>query len=393
MNCPSCGAVVSGPDRFCGHCGSFLPEGAAPAAPSPPAGDDLGSVPPQPAQQAPAPHLQISTKDHEQPAAAEPSQPRAGVRLPVLVGLLAVLFLLAAAGGYLLLSVSNLDQTATSVASTTPESEPPSMPQEDTSAVGQAIPPSANPDLTPAPVTGLSPATDAGEPPPATRASQQPRSSAPVPEPKAAPSPPPAPVETPPAAAPPAAVRSNSGTGASFKQAAPKTVAASEPLAEAQKAPTRPVPVEPAVAQGVAAQSKAEIQAPAEAANEPAAPTPRRAPPGTRVMKPGEGPPPSPKLQPRPAAPPPQVRDEGVIFWTGRLRRNQTIVVDSKQASAGTLDGDLLPGTPVDVWVPSPAVALVERPNPQNNWGRVVFRCLRDTDRNVTLNIQWKRLQ
>jgi hypothetical protein len=87
------------------------------------------------------------------------------------------------------------------------------------------------------------------------------------------------------------------------------------------------------------------------------------------------------------------VRDEGVIFWTGRLRRNQTIVVDSKQASAGTLDGDLLPGTPVDVWVPSPAVALVERPNPQNNWGRVVFRCLRDTDRNVTLNIQWKRLQ
>jgi hypothetical protein len=105
-------------------------------------------------------------------------------------------------------------------------------------------------------------------------------------------------------------------------------------------------------------------------------------------------PPPAPAaLKARPAEPAPQVRDEGIIYWTGRLRKDQTIVVESKQASTGSVAGEWLPGTPVDVWLPSPAVALVERPNPQNNWSKVVLRCLRDTDRNVTLNIQWKRLR
>jgi hypothetical protein len=97
---------------------------------------------------------------------------------------------------------------------------------------------------------------------------------------------------------------------------------------------------------------------------------------------------------PRPAAPAPAppVREEGIIYWTGRLTKNQVIVIERDKASVGLAEGSL-PGTPVDVWLPSPAVVLAERPNSQNNWSRVAFRCLQSTNRNVTLNVQWKHLR
>jgi hypothetical protein len=96
-------------------------------------------------------------------------------------------------------------------------------------------------------------------------------------------------------------------------------------------------------------------------------------------------------LEPRAPAPAPQSGEEGIIYWTGRLAKNQVIVIERGKATAGMADG-ALPATPVDVWLPSPAVVLVERPNSKNNWSRVAFRCLQNTNRNVTLNIQWKRL-
>ena len=99
------------------------------------------------------------------------------------------------------------------------------------------------------------------------------------------------------------------------------------------------------------------------------------------------------RLQPPPPAPPPQVRQEGIIYWTGKLRKNQTIVVDGAEASVGFVDGALLTGEAVEVHIPSPAVALVERPTPRNGWTRVAFRCLRTTKRSVTLNIQWRLMR
>ncbi len=101
---------------------------------------------------------------------------------------------------------------------------------------------------------------------------------------------------------------------------------------------------------------------------------------------------PPPRLQPRPPAPAPQPKSEGIIYWTGTLKKNQTIVIEGTEATAGFADGDLLPGNAVDVHIPSPAVALVERPTPRNGWKRVAFRCLRSTKRSVTLNIQWRML-
>ena len=102
---------------------------------------------------------------------------------------------------------------------------------------------------------------------------------------------------------------------------------------------------------------------------------------------------PLPRLQPRPPAPVPQPKGEGIIYWTGKLKKNQTIVIDGTEATVGFADGDLLPGKAVDVHIPSPAVALAERPTPRNGWRRVAFRCLRSTKRPVTLNIQWRTRQ
>ena len=102
---------------------------------------------------------------------------------------------------------------------------------------------------------------------------------------------------------------------------------------------------------------------------------------------------PPPRLQPRPPAPAPQPKGEGIIYWTGQLKKNQTIVIDGTEATVGFADGDLLPGKAVDVHIPSPAVALAERPTPRNGWKRVAFRCLRSTKRPVTLNIQWRTRQ
>ena len=99
---------------------------------------------------------------------------------------------------------------------------------------------------------------------------------------------------------------------------------------------------------------------------------------------------PPPRLGPRPVAPPPQVRTEGIIYWTGKLQKNQTIVIDGGEATVGFADGNLLPGSAVEVHIPSPAVQLVEHPTPRDGWKRVAFRCLRSTKQSVTLNIQWK---
>ena len=99
---------------------------------------------------------------------------------------------------------------------------------------------------------------------------------------------------------------------------------------------------------------------------------------------------PPPRSEPRPVAPPPQVRTEGIIYWTGKLKKNQTIVIDGAEATVGFADGNLLPGSAVEVHIPSPAVQLVEYPTPRDGWKRVAFRCLRSTKRSVTLNIQWK---
>lgn len=94
-----------------------------------------------------------------------------------------------------------------------------------------------------------------------------------------------------------------------------------------------------------------------------------------------------------PAPPPPPAANEGIIYWTGKLEKNKVVVIENGQVNMGQVSGNLFTGIPVDVHLPSPAVALVERPTAQNNWRRVAFRCLRNTDGSVTINIQWNLLR
>jgi hypothetical protein len=97
-------------------------------------------------------------------------------------------------------------------------------------------------------------------------------------------------------------------------------------------------------------------------------------------------PPPTPApVQPlEPAAP-----SEGIIFWSGKLQRNKRFIISTKGTDYGFADGKLLPGTPVEVRVLSPAVRVVEAPGPNNSWQRIILECTRNTNQSVTINVQW----
>jgi len=110
--------------------------------------------------------------------------------------------------------------------------------------------------------------------------------------------------------------------------------------------------------------------------------------PGVKAWKRTDTPP---RGNTAPVQPPPA--QKGTIYWTGKLRKNQVIVIENGEASAGIADGDHFTGIPIDVHLPSPAVRLVERPTGENNWSRVAFRCLRNTKQSVTINIQWNLLR
>jgi hypothetical protein len=90
-------------------------------------------------------------------------------------------------------------------------------------------------------------------------------------------------------------------------------------------------------------------------------------------------------IQPaQPAAP-----TEGIIFWSGRLQRNKRFIISTKGTDYGFADGAMLPGTPVEIRVLSPAVRVVEAPGPNNSWQRVILECTRNTNQSVTINVQW----
>jgi hypothetical protein len=118
-------------------------------------------------------------------------------------------------------------------------------------------------------------------------------------------------------------------------------------------------------------------------------PPPKAAPPQATA------PPPAPNRPAAITAPasPPAPFNEGIIYWTGKLEKNKVVVIENGQVNLGQISGTFFTGIPVDVHLPSPAVALVERPTPQNNWKRVAFRCLRNTSGSVTINIQWSLLR
>jgi len=87
----------------------------------------------------------------------------------------------------------------------------------------------------------------------------------------------------------------------------------------------------------------------------------------------------------------PSGQREGILYWTGRLRKNERIVIEAGSANTGFVDGDLLPGAPVEVVMRSPVVKVVEEPGPDNGWRRVVFVSERGSKDSVTVTVEWRR--
>lgn len=91
-------------------------------------------------------------------------------------------------------------------------------------------------------------------------------------------------------------------------------------------------------------------------------------------------------------APQPTVREvaksSGDLFWTGSVRKNRPVVVEISKASAGMIEGDQLPGFPVNVTMPSRFCAITDPPSEANSWLSMTFTCSRKLA-SVTLNIQW----
>jgi hypothetical protein len=89
------------------------------------------------------------------------------------------------------------------------------------------------------------------------------------------------------------------------------------------------------------------------------------------------------------AAPPKLVYDgptSGTIRWSGSLERNQTLVIDGKQASIGSVDGEL-PGVPVNVALTDEQrFAITQFPSPANGWKRVSVRATQDS---YSVVIKW----
>lgn len=97
-------------------------------------------------------------------------------------------------------------------------------------------------------------------------------------------------------------------------------------------------------------------------------------------------PPPPPAEPPKPAYSGPST---GVVVWSGKLEKGESVVIEGGNASAGTLNGKL-PGVPVSVNLDVREFALAEAPSPSNNWSKLVIRSR--NRRHTVVTIEWKVL-
>ncbi|HEY6303627.1 MAG TPA: EsaB/YukD family protein [Terriglobales bacterium] len=71
---------------------------------------------------------------------------------------------------------------------------------------------------------------------------------------------------------------------------------------------------------------------------------------------------------------------KGVLIWSGQIEKNGVIViegnkiVDSQGPSLSSLEGDMLPGVPVQVSIEAKDFAIEEAPGPSNGWNRLSLR-------------------
>jgi hypothetical protein len=171
--------------------------------------------------------------------------------------------------------------------------------------------------------------------------------------------------------------------------------------------PTVPAQQEtPAESSAEAAEKAAE--AAEEADKEP--PPPRR---GGKIMLPGGGAygaSPAPKSEaPTTPVPPPSAgfrsvqpeaptanraerptQTTGDLFWNGRIYKHGRIRISvGNETTAGTVEGDPLPGVAAVVDARSPIVEIIEQPSARNGYKSFEFQVKKTNKTPVTLNFHW----
>ena len=78
----------------------------------------------------------------------------------------------------------------------------------------------------------------------------------------------------------------------------------------------------------------------------------------------------------------------GTLMWSGQVEKNGTITIDDAGASRGMLNGQMLPGMPVQISIDNNReFALESAPGPSNGWKRLTIRSKRG--RTATVRITW----
>jgi hypothetical protein len=76
----------------------------------------------------------------------------------------------------------------------------------------------------------------------------------------------------------------------------------------------------------------------------------------------------------------------GLLVWSGRLEKNETLAIEGGRASTGSVAG-ALPGAPVLLDLDLREFEILEMPSPANEWKKLVFR---GTGRGHTaISIRW----
>ncbi len=200
------------------------------------------------------------------------------------------------------------------------------------------------------------------------------------------------------------------------RPAPPTTQIPAAPLSAANLQP-------PEIRETASSQTLVPLPKPPAAQPVPSPAPPPVAPPSSQAV----APPPKPSIAP---AAPPAAPASGRLIWTGRLRKNETIVIEGGTASIGSASGSL-PGKPVQLnvltgnltkdgiviytqhprgpgkstelpgpengwnktayeWEPDRAadVEVVEAPGPGNGWKRLVLRAKNPRDSMIV--VEWK---
>lgn len=80
----------------------------------------------------------------------------------------------------------------------------------------------------------------------------------------------------------------------------------------------------------------------------------------------------------------------GTMLWSGRISRDEPVVIDDGRPSSGGVRGDPLPGVPIQVSIVPEGIGVAEFPRPENGWKRIALRS--NSPRNIIVTIQWNTL-